>query len=193
MCNEKEMLYSGNCFKCGKEFAESDKYSIEEGEICKSCYIEILRSSSLDSIKENSFRLLRLLVGFLVGLIIGLDIYYGFGILCDTPIKIILIPALLSLILPLLIGVPKRTIMGIKKQWQDDRKRWCGNDNSAGMLYVSTIVTIFKLLIVMPFVACYLTFQTVRTLTKAICGYRLAANALTAPSFCADSITEKEK
>ena len=184
MCEKNETLcFNKKCMVCGKSLAEEDGYySGEKGEMCETCYSDSaksLRDSSLNVIKKSILKLLLILAGFTVGLVIGLDIYYGLGIVCDTPIKIIIIPILLPLIASPLAGSPKVAIKAIKTQWQKERNRFGFDDNSAGVIYVAVIVTLFKVLIAMPFFAFYLTFQVVRALIKAIDVYRTASKVLT--------------
>ena len=155
------------CDTCGEEIKEGEFYHEHEGKIlCIPHYLERLDSVSEDcrDCKKKSFIfLLRCLVGVALGLVIGLDIYFGFGILCDNPTHILIAPILLPLFASLLIAMPKQYIGDIK----DYYNKWLTGD-SAGEIFIAILVTAFRAIIVSPFFSLYMIGTTVYAYIKAI-------------------------
>ncbi|MBQ2737897.1 MAG: hypothetical protein IJF38_04350 [Clostridia bacterium] len=154
---------NNTCDICGEGICDVcyERYQIhdEEQHLCNSCFIEVANGRIEYAKRERKKTIRKLIlpvVGFILGLILGLDICFGFGILVDEPTNIWLAPIFLPFIVPSIVVLVTGGI-GMYKKDRDPR----------GFDIMLVIIILFKAILGSPYVFISAMAQRISYIKKA--------------------------
>lgn len=151
------------CDRCGKPICEScynDFDIASEGEhLCSECYKNAVRDeiAEVKSLKGMVIReFVFIIIGLLVGLVLGLDICFGFGIISDEPTGMVVAP----IYLPFIFGSLLTIIKKIKNEYSEQRVE--GDDTN----WITLIFVIIINLLLAPIMTIVRFFQRIGDMRK---------------------------
>ena len=163
----EEAVYS--CDRCGdpicQECYERCGFSVTEEILCWSCMKDAINESikCLRKFFVKGILIIALLVlGFALGLVLGLDVYYGWGILVDEPTNFVFAPILLPFVLPLIYHL----VVWGKEMFEKEKER-SGDDSSLGYNFVVIIWIIIRALAIAPFGFVYSIVKIILNMIKS--------------------------
>ncbi len=154
-CNcHKEDPATNTCDLCGEEICDLcyERYEIpDEGwHLCNSCFVKVANERIAYGNSERKKTIRKLIfsaIGFIIGLILGLDICFGFGILVHEPTNLWIAVVFLPFIVPSIFNL----VTGGIDMYKKDRDK-SGSDFSAGWNFLLIIIILFKATVASPIV-----------------------------------------
>lgn len=151
------------CDRCGKPICEScyNDFDIasEEEHLCSECYKNAVRDeiAEVKSLKGMVIReFVFIIIGLLVGLVLGLDICFGFGIISHEPTGMVVAP----IYLPFIFGSLLTIIKKIKNEYSEQRVE--GDDTN----WITLIFVIIINLLLAPIMTIVRFFQRIGDMRK---------------------------
>lgn len=157
------------CDHCGKPICErcyNDFHIKNEDDehLCYDCFKRVL-NEEIGEVRELKGMITKefvfIIIGIIVGLFLGLDIYFGFGIITSKPTHAIIAPIFLPFIFGSLLTIIKR----IKNSYMEVRDT-SGDDTSTGFNIAMIIFTIAINLAIAPIVTTIRFFQRLGDMKK---------------------------
>lgn len=157
------------CDHCGKPICERcyNDFCIQNANdehLCPECFKREIREE-IAEVRELKGMITRefvfIIIGLIVGLVFGLDIYFGFGITTNEPTHIIVAP----IFLPFIFGSLLTIIKKIKNSYMEVRDT-SGDDTSTGYNIAMIIIVIAINLVIAPIVTITRFFQRLSDMRK---------------------------